>query len=139
MGFGERDVVSIGRIKAKAVLLVVYTLYCPHCRKEASKLNELNALLKASPMKDAVRLVGIGAGDGVFDVKTFQKQFKTTYPLAPDPDFSIHRTTGRVPTPFFALVSKDEDALRVHFTHVGGMGEPSAFLDSVLAVAKKLP
>ena len=119
-------------IQAPAVILVVYSMYCPYCQREAPDLNALHALIKSRGLDGKVKLIGLGAGNSDFEVSVYKERYAITFPLFPDPDFEAYTPLGQVGTPFFYTLKRQGEGYVVAGARLGRMGSPETFLQSVL-------
>ena len=119
-------------LKAPAVILVVYSMYCPYCQREAPELNALHALIKSRGLDGKVKLIGLAAGNSVFEVSVYKEKYAITFPLFPDPDFVAYKPLGQVGTPFFYTLKRQGDGYVVAGARLGRMDSPEKFLNSVL-------
>jgi thiol-disulfide isomerase/thioredoxin len=132
LGLGGVGPWSLGAIGSKAVLVEVFSMYCPYCQKEAPKVNELHALIESSGLGSDVKLIGIGAGNTQFEVDFFRKKYQVSFPLFIDPDLTVHSATGKVGTPYFALIGLREGKEHVTlFSHLGPFEDTGAFLEQL--------
>ena len=125
---------KIPQIKAKAVIIEIFSMYCPYCQKDAPGINELYTLIENDPdLKKKVKLIGIGAGNTPFEVDVYKKNYAVPFPLFPDQDFTIHKACGEVRTPYFIVVKINEDGshLIVH-SQLGEYPGAKPFLELVL-------
>jgi peroxiredoxin len=124
----------LSEINAKTVILVAFSMYCPHCQREAPALNELNALIASRGLSEDVKLVGVGIGNSDFEVQVFRDKYATTFPLFSDPDFRINKEIGEVGTPFFYVLSMNPEKkeIRVTKTMLGRMESAETFLEQAL-------
>lgn len=124
----------LSEIKAKTVILVAFSMYCPHCQREAPALNELNALIASRGLSEDVKLMGVGIGNSDFEVQVFREKYAITFPLFSDPDFTVNKEIGEVGTPFFYVLSMDpkKKKILVVQTLLGRMGSAESFLEQVL-------
>jgi thiol-disulfide isomerase/thioredoxin len=125
---------KIPQIKAKAVIIEIYSMYCPYCQKDAPGINELYTLIENDPdLKGKIKLLGIGAGNTPFEVGVYKKTYAVPFPLFPDQDFTIHKACGEVRTPYFIVVKINEDGshLIVH-SQLGEYPGAKPFLELVL-------
>jgi thiol-disulfide isomerase/thioredoxin len=125
---------KIPQIKAKVVIIEIFSMYCPYCQKDAPAINELYALIENDPdLKKKVKLIGIGAGNTPFEVGVYKKTYAVPFPLFPDQDFTIHKACGEVRTPYFIVVKINEDGshLIVH-SQLGEYPGAKPFLELVL-------
>jgi peroxiredoxin len=130
---GDTDF-SLGQIKAEAVIIEIFSMYCPVCQREADNVNALFQLIQNSPeYKNRVRLIGIGAGNSSFEVDFFREKYSIEFPLFSDTDFSIHKRIGQVRTPhFFGLALAGDGRFKVFFSQSGEVSDPRAFLKTLL-------
>jgi thiol-disulfide isomerase/thioredoxin len=125
---------KIPQIKAKAVIIEIFSMYCPYCQKDAPGINELYTLIENDPdLKGKIKLLGIGAGNTPFEVGVYKKTYAVPFPLFPDQDFTIHKACGEVRTPYFIVVKINEDGshLIVH-SQLGEYPGAKPFLELVL-------
>ena len=126
----------LSKIKAKAIILMVYSMYCPYCQAEAPALNNLHALIRARGLDQDLTMIGVGVGNSDFEVKVFREKYAVTYPLFSDPDFIINKAIGEVRTPFFYVLRKDEEkGMLITHTWLGQLDSIEQFLDEVVATA----
>nr|NJM00883.1 TlpA family protein disulfide reductase [Desulfobacula sp.] len=125
---------SLGQIRARVVIVEIFSMYCPVCQREAGNINALFRLIQSNPaLKDKVKLIGIGAGNSAFEVDFFRKTYNIEFPLFSDTDFSIHKKIGEVRTPhFFGLSLTEGGGFSVFFTGTGDPSTPETFLQSLL-------
>ncbi len=134
LGLSGGGTFKIPQIKAKAVIVEIFSMYCPYCQKDAPGINELYTLIENDPdLKGKIKLIGIGAGNTAFEVGVYKKNFTVPFPLFPDQDFTIHKACGEVRTPYFIVVKINEDGshLIVH-SQLGEYPGAKPFLEIVL-------
>ena len=90
MELTDGTVVTTADLKGKVVMLQFTASWCSVCRKEMPHI-EKDIWLKHKVNKDFV-LIGVDMNEPLDKVKKFQKDMKTTYPLALDPDAKIFCT-----------------------------------------------
>jgi peroxiredoxin len=134
LGFAGPAPRHLSEIKAKTVILVAFSMYCPHCQREAPALNELSSLIQSRGLAEEVKLIGVGIGNSDFEVQVFRDKYATTFPLFSDPDFTINKEIGEVGTPFFYVLTMNPEKkeIRVAKTMLGRMESAQSFLDQVL-------
>jgi len=128
---------KIPQIKARVVIIEIFSMYCPHCQREAPEINRLYSIIEGNPdLKDKIKLIGIGAGNSSFEVGVFKKKYNVPFPLIPDEDFSIHKCIGEVRTPYFLGVKINDDGThQVFFSKLGGFKGAEPFLDLMLKLS----
>lgn len=121
-------------IKAKTVILVAFSMYCPHCQREAPALNELNDLIQSRGLAEEIKLIGVGIGNSDFEVQVFRDKYAITFPLFSDPDFKVNKDIGEVGTPFFYVLDLDpqKKEIRVMKTMLGRMESAQSFFDQAM-------
>lgn len=128
----EQGPFRLSQVNSEIVIIQIFSMYCPHCQKEAPNVNALFDAISARPeMKSRVKLMGIGAGNSAFEVNAFRNLYKIEFPLLPDANFTIHKLVGEVRTPYFFVLWKKPDGRRVIYSRVGTLGDPKAFLDMI--------
>jgi len=129
-GFGS---FRIPQIKAKVVIVEIFSMYCPYCQKEAPIVNQLYARIEQNPaLKGKIKMIGIGAGNSLYEVETFKKRYSVPFPLLPDGDYVIHRQLGEVRTPYFIGVKINPDGShQVIYSRLGAFDGVDQFLSKI--------
>ncbi len=138
LGVGKKDgPVRLADVTAPVVILEIFSMYCPHCQREAPVLNDLYALLERGGHADTVKMLGIGAGNSAMEVDIYRNKFQTPYPLVADQKFEVHDACGKVGTPYFYVLAKKpgETAYTIVLSRLGRMDSPESFAADVLAAA----
>ena len=127
----------INQVKAKVVIIQIYSMYCPYCQAEAPNVNRLYATIENSPaLKDKFKIIGIGAGNTQFEVGTYKKKYSVTLPLVPDDDYKIHKIMGEVRTPYFMAVKLSNDGkTEVIYSRLGALGNVDQFLAQLVTLS----
>ncbi len=117
-------------IDAEVIVIQIFSMYCPHCQREAPDVNRLfKRITKNELLNKNVRFLGIGVGNSAFEVEVFRKKYGVEFPLLPDSDFTVHKQLGEVRTPFFIGVKKDgENGHGIFLAHLGGIKDQADFL-----------
>lgn len=125
---------KIPQIKAKAVIVEFFSMYCPICQKDAPGVNELYRLIEKNPeIKNKVKLIGIGAGNSPYEVEVYKKTYDVPFPLFPDKDFVIHQACGEVRTPYYMVVKMNEDGThQIVHSQLGDYPGAEKFLEIIL-------
>lgn len=134
LGLSGSGTFKISQIKAKVVIVEIFSMYCPYCQKDAPGVNELYRLIENNPdTKNKIKIIGIGAGNSSYEVEVFRKTYNVLFPLFPDKDFTIHKACGEVRTPYFMVVKINEDGThRIVHTQLGEYPGAEPFLELVL-------
>ena len=134
LGLSGSGLFKIPQIKAKAVIVEIFSMYCPYCQKDAPGVNELYRLIENNAdIKNKIKLIGIGAGNSSYEVEVFKKTYNVPFPLFPDNDFTIHKACGEVRTPYFMVVKINEDGThQIVHNQLGNYPGAEPFLELVL-------
>ncbi|MEM5786588.1 MAG: TlpA disulfide reductase family protein [Syntrophobacteraceae bacterium] len=130
----EQGPFKLSQIDAPVLIVQIFSMYCPHCQKEAPNVNALFQAISRKPeWKSKIKLLGLGAGNSAFEVNAFRRLYKIEFPLLPDADLSIHKRLGSVGTPyFFVLKNSPPRKLEVIYSEVGSFGQPEEFLAKIM-------
>lgn len=136
LGLSGTGVFKIPQIKTKVLFIEIFSMYCPHCQKDAPGLNELYRLIESSAeLKNKIKLIGIGAGNSPYEVEVFKKTYHVPFPLFSDKDFTLHKAFGEARTPYFLVVKINEDGSHQIVHHqLGNYPGASPFLELILQV-----
>lgn len=126
-------------IAGKLLVIEIFSMYCPHCQREAPAVNRLYTTIEASELlRGRVKMIGIGVGNSSFEVDHFRKHYDIAFPLFPDEDFVIHKALGEVRTPFFiiAAIGSDDEG-KVLWTGSGNMDPLNSFIQRLKDLLKE--
>lgn len=128
---------KVSQIKARIIIIQIYSMYCPYCQADAPNVNRLYELIENNPaLKDKVKIIGIGAGNTPFEVGTYKKKYSVVFPLIPDTDFKIHKIMGEVRTPYFIAIKITAGArTEVVYSRLGALGNIDLFLEQIVKPA----
>jgi thiol-disulfide isomerase/thioredoxin len=134
LGLSGSGLFKIPQIKAKVVIIEIFSMYCPYCQKDAPGVNELYRLIENNAdIKNKIKLIGIGAGNSSYEVEVFKKTYNVPFPLFPDKDFTIHKACGEVRTPYFMVAKINEDGThQIVHNQLGNYPGAEPFLELVL-------
>jgi thiol-disulfide isomerase/thioredoxin len=120
----------VPQIKAKVVLIEIFSMYCPHCQKDAPVVNDLYGKITAdASLKDDMKMIGIGAGNSDFEVDFFKKNYDIKFPLFSDGDFVVHKVLGEVRTPYYIAIRINKNGThKVIYSKLGSFGDPGEFI-----------
>jgi len=134
LGLERNEFFTLPQIKARIVIIEIFSMYCPYCQKGAPEVNRLYTIIEGNPdLKDKIKLIGIGAGNSSFEVEVYKKKYNVPFPLFPDEDFSIHKCIGEIRTPYFLGVKINDDGThRIFYSQLGKFEGAEPFLELML-------
>ena len=133
-GFGS---FRIPEIKAKVVIIEIFSMYCPYCQKEAPNVNQLYAKIEQNPsLKGKIKVIGIGMGNSLYEVGTFKTKYNVPFPLFADGDYVMHKKFGEPRTPYFIGVKINPDGShQIFYSKLGAFESVDQFLASVIKLS----
>jgi thiol-disulfide isomerase/thioredoxin len=76
-------------IAGELLIIEIFSMYCPHCQREAPAVNRLYQTIQATEtLRNRVKMIGIGVGNSEFEVDHFRKHYDIAFPLFADEDSS---------------------------------------------------
>lgn len=135
LGVSEGDPFQLSQVKAEILIIEVFSMYCPHCQREAEDVNKLYELIENDPqLRGRIKLIGIGAGNTPFEVNVFREKYQVPFPLFADADFSLYNSFGKVRTPYFFGIRLKTGGRppRVFYAKVGGLKGAQRFLKEIV-------
>jgi peroxiredoxin len=136
LGMPHEKTFSFREIRASLILVEFISTYCVSCQRQAPIFDELYSSIEKNPkLKGKVKMIGIAAGNSVWEVEIFKKQYKVPYPILSDVKFDAHTAVGSPRTPFTIWVRKDPKGKSIVVsTHLGLMNSMQSALDETKAV-----
>ncbi len=133
LGLPEGEHFTVAQIAAEAVIVQAYSMYCPHCQREAPRVNELyTRIKKQAGLHRRLKLIGVGIGNSKFEVDFYRETYGVKFPLFPDGKFIIHKQLGETRTPhFFVLKPVGAAQVKVVYEQIGGFASSEKFLKTV--------
>ena len=122
---------NINELDAEHIIIEIYSMYCPHCQKEAPAVNSFFDMLSKSKECADIKFFGIAAGNSQYEVDFFKKKFGIEFPVFTDQDLNIHSEIGEPGTPHFFLLKKEGNSYKVVISHEGPFESPVKFLNNV--------
>ena len=134
LGLSGSGFFKINQIKARVVIIEIFSMYCPYCQAEAPNVNRLYALIEGnSALKEKIKIIGIGIGNSQFETDIFKKKYTVAFPLIPDADFKLHKIMGEVRTPYFIVVKLNSGKHpEVIYSKLGALENNDIFLEQIV-------
>jgi thiol-disulfide isomerase/thioredoxin len=140
LGLSAKDKFRLSHIKAETVLVEIFSMYCPICQAEASRVNEIYHIIERDPhLKGAVKLLGVGTGNTPFEVDVFKKKYEVPFPLVPDENMGVQKAfSDQIRTPTFLIVEiGGGNKIKVQNLHIGRIENLVEFSKTLFAVSGK--
>lgn len=127
----------LSQIKAEALLVEVFSMYCPRCQASARHVNQVFESLAKLPQGGKLKMLGLGAGNSAFEVNAFRKQFEIPMPLFQDGDYALHKAFGNAYTPTYMVLKPVPGGKGFQVLHLqeGPFANGEEFLQNMLRVS----
>ena len=137
----EDEKFQLTRINAQVLIIEMFSMYCPHCQKEAPEINALyHQIEHQDNLRNRIKLIGIGVGNSLYEVNLFRKKYSIPFPLFPDKSFAVTTKVNTPGTPYFVCIEIYPDAgYRTIYRHIGTIGRANQFLQTVLKQTSFVP
>ena len=137
LGLPEKESFTVDEIKCEILIIEIFSMYCPHCQKDAPAINKLYELIEGSEkVAGRVKLIGIGTGNSDFEIEVFKKKYKIPFPLFADANFTVHEDLGNIRTPYFiGICNQGKMKNRIFFSQLSGFNGAKKFLETVEKMA----
>ena len=135
LGLSERKPFSLSQISAKILVLEMFSMYCPHCRKQGPVLNKIYKFIQEdTAMKNGIKMVGIMAGGDQEKVDKWKTTLHVPFPIFPDPETTIWQKFGKPGVPCTLIVNISGKVLEVHY---GASEDTEAFFRQIKKLYKE--
>jgi len=137
LGLAKPGAFSLNDIGADLVIVEFLNVYCFACVQQAPIMNDIHRLLEErDDLRDRVRFLGIGVGNGPKEIASFKERMDVPYPILADSDFQALDAIGNPGgTPFVVFYPRAE-GLGIPRAHLGLWRAPESFIaaiDDILA------
>ncbi len=128
---------KIGQIKSQVLIIEIYSLYCPHCQRAASRVNELLRLIQERPdIKEKIKIIGIGVNNSMYEVESYRERYKVPFPLFPDLTMEVSQKFNVRGTPtFIGLKVNGKGMLEKFYFAEGGFQDAQQFLMEIIQLS----
>jgi peroxiredoxin len=115
LGLKNSESFSLSQIPAKLIVVEIFSVYCPHCRKQAPKLNKLYKLIQQDPkLSQDIKMISVAAGADQSKTDKWRETFHIPFPVLPDKDTEIWKNFGQPGVPYTLVVSTCGTVLSDH-------------------------
>ncbi|MCF8042143.1 MAG: redoxin domain-containing protein [Desulfarculaceae bacterium] len=124
------------KVDARLVIVEVLNIYCPHCQRQAPKVNTLYDLIQQNGWGDQVKMMGIGASNTGEEVAGYVRHYQVPFPVVPDYKVKCAELLGTVYTPYFVVFERlPGGANRVLYAASGELPPAKKFLEDMASQA----
>jgi peroxiredoxin len=125
---------KIGQIKAQALIIEVFSFYCPHCQRMASQVNDLyQEIQKRADLIGKLKMIGIGAKNSAYEVDSYRERYHVPFPLFSDEGLEITEKLCAKGTPTFIGIKLDGKGKQEQFYFgEGGFPDTRKFLAEII-------
>lgn len=137
LGTAAAGTFEIAELKTDVVIIEIFSMYCPHCQREAPVVNELyQAIQSRADLKERVKMIGIGAGNSEYEVDVFRKKYAVAFPLIPDKKNTVAGAlkVNRTPT-FIGVKVKEGGEPEQFYCRSGPLGKVPEFLADMVKLS----
>lgn len=137
LGLSGTGTFKVGQIKARVVIIEVFSFYCPHCQRTAAQINDLYGMIEGrADLKGKIKMVGIGAKNSAYEVDAYKERYHVPFPLFPDEDMGITERLRVKGTPTFIGIKVDGNGNQeqVYFGE-GGFQDNQKFLTEIIRLS----
>jgi len=107
---------SLSQISAKIVVMEIFSIYCPHCRKQAPALNKIYHFIEQDPkLSNGIKMIGIGTGSSKSQVEGWKTTLHVPFPLFSDPETHIWQKLGKPAVPCTLIMSSGGKVLETQY------------------------
>lgn len=132
LGLSKPGAFSLNDIAADLVIVEFLNVYCFACVQQAPIMNDIHRLLEErADLRDRVRFLGIGVGNGAAEIAAFKERMDVPYPILADSDFQALDAIGNPGgTPFIVFYPRGE-GLGIPRAHLGLWRAPESFIAAI--------
>ena len=116
LGLEDSEPFSWSQISAKIIILEIFGIYCPHCRKQGPILNKIYKFIQEDPaLKAGIKMIGVAAGGDQKKVDRWKTTLHVPFPLYPDPETTIWQKLGKPGVPCTLIVANSGKIIAVNY------------------------
>jgi peroxiredoxin len=106
LGLKNSKPFSLSEIPAKLIVVEIFSVYCPHCRKQAPQLNKLYKLIQQdSKLFKKIKMIAVAAGADQTKTDKWKETFHIPFPVLPDKETETWKMLGQPGVPYTLVVS----------------------------------
>jgi peroxiredoxin len=138
LGLATESAFRLDAVKTRILVIEVFSMYCPHCQREAPSVNRLYHTIQSDPrLREGVKLIGIGIGNTAYEVDIFRQTYEVPFPLFADSERLASGQLQVRSTPTFVAFAFDPDGTVRQFHHsTGSLGDVTLFLERLVEASE---
>jgi peroxiredoxin len=106
---------SLSEIPAKLIVFEIFSVYCPHCKKNAGQLNKLYNLIQQDPeLSQATKMIAMSTGTREDKTDKWKETLEVPFPLFSDPYSKVFKEFGSPPVPVTFVATNSGKVLYTH-------------------------
>ena len=110
------EIFSVSEVSAKIILIEIFTINCPSCRKQAPILNNVYKFVEYNDeLSSGVKMIGIAVGCDYAELIKWKSSMSIPFPLFPDENYIVWQQLGKPGIPCTILVNAEGKVLATHF------------------------
>ena len=112
----DLEIFSLSKVPAKIILLEIFSVNCPNCRKQAPKLNDVYKLVQYNnEISGDIKMIGIGVGCDYNALEKWKTSMGIPFPLFPDENYIVWQQLGKPGIPCTLIIDENGKVLASHF------------------------
>ncbi len=106
---------SLQQVSAKLIVLEIFSVYCPHCRMQAPKLNKIYKLIQQDKgLSQGIKIMGIAAAGDQTKTDKWKATLRVSFPLFADSEAAIWERLGKPGVPLTLLITNSGKIVSMH-------------------------
>jgi peroxiredoxin len=125
---------DLTEISTRILIIEFYSMYCPHCQREAPRVNRLfERITEDARLRSQIKLIGVAVGNTTYETDVFRQTYGVRFPLFADRTRVVANSLGvnRFPT-FVGIAYRPEGGLHRFLSETGGFESGEEFLTEVI-------
>ncbi|NPA25258.1 MAG: TlpA family protein disulfide reductase [Deltaproteobacteria bacterium] len=126
---------SFNDLKSRLTVIEIIMAQCPHCQREAPKMDAFYRLLAERGLQDQVRIFAIALGNTPFETGLYKERYQVPFPIIPDPGGTLLRVDA---TPTLYIIEPDSGGgSRILHQEAGILSTPEELIEITQKLLRK--
>jgi thiol-disulfide isomerase/thioredoxin len=110
------EIFSISEVSAKIIIIEIFSINCPSCRKQAPILNNVYKFVEYNDqLSSGIKMIGIAVGCDYAELEKWKSSMSVPFPLFSDENYIVWQQLGKPGIPCTLLINGDGKVLASHF------------------------